>query len=98
VRGNFRREGSSGRAPTGNRRGRKQIAATAALIACALAGVLSLGVSSDATATTPALFHDDFESGGLSNWTASSGLVAQEAHVFRGSWAAEATATGGGIP
>jgi fibronectin type 3 domain-containing protein len=54
--------------------------------------------SNDATATTPTvavLFHDGFESGDLSNWTANSGLVAQQSNVFAGSWAAEATATGG---
>ena len=54
--------------------------------------------SNEATATTPAvavLFHDGFESGDLSNWTSNSGLVAQQSQVFAGSWAAEATATGG---
>jgi chitodextrinase len=56
------------------------------------------GFSNEATATTPAvavLFHDGFETGDLSKWTSNSGLVAQQAHVFAGSWAAEATATGG---
>jgi len=54
--------------------------------------------SNEATATTPTvavLFHDGFESGDLSNWSANSGLVAQQSQVFAGSWAAEATATGG---
>jgi fibronectin type 3 domain-containing protein len=56
------------------------------------------GFSNDATATTPTvavLFHDGFESGDFSNWTTNNGLVAQQAHVFAGSWAAEAVATGG---
>jgi fibronectin type 3 domain-containing protein len=56
--------------------------------------------SNDATATTPTvavLFHDGFESGDLSNWTANSGLFAQQSQVFAGSWAAEATATGGTV-
>jgi fibronectin type 3 domain-containing protein len=56
------------------------------------------GFSNEATATTPAvsvLFHDGFESGDLSHWTLNSGLVAQQANVFAGSWAAEAVATGG---
>src|SRR3954452_6746527 len=54
--------------------------------------------SNDATATTPlvaVLFHDGFESGGLSNWTTNSGLAAQQSQVFAGAWSAEATATGG---
>ena len=86
-------------------RARKKIAALAALVACVLAGVLSLAApetsyseTSHATAATPvaaALFHDDFESGGLTNWTSNTHLVAQHNHVFRGSWAAEGTATGG---
>jgi fibronectin type 3 domain-containing protein len=52
----------------------------------------------DATATTPTvavLFHDGFESGDVSKWTTNNGLAAQQANVFAGSWAAEATATGG---
>jgi hypothetical protein len=91
----------STRAPSRKSRAPKRIAASAVLIASVLAGVLSLVASRDATATatTPTaavLFHDDFESGGFSNWTLNSGLVAQQSHVFRGSWAAEATATAGG--
>jgi hypothetical protein len=74
------------------------------LIACVFAGVLSLAApetsyseTSHATATPigATLFHDDFESGGLSNWTSNTGLVAQQSNVFRGSWAVESTATGG---
>jgi chitodextrinase len=56
------------------------------------------GFSNEATATTPAvavLFHDGFETGDLSKWTTNNGLAAQQAKVFAGSWAAEATATGG---
>ena len=78
------------------------------LSACVLAGVLSLAApqtsyskTAGATASTPiaaTLFHDNFESGNLSNWTSNSGLVAQQAHVFRGSWAAEGTATGAATP
>jgi hypothetical protein len=59
------------------------------------------GLSGDRTATTPiaaTLFHDGFESGDFSNWTSNSGLVAQQTQVFRGSWAAEATATGAATP
>ena len=56
------------------------------------------GFSNEATATTPAvavLFHDGFETGDLSKWTSNSGLLAQQANVFAGSWGAEAVATGG---
>ena len=97
----------STRAPSRRSRAQKHIAASAVLIAGVFACVLSLapangsGFRSDAATTTPlaaVLFHDDFESGGFSNWTLNSGLVAQHSHVFRGSWAAEATATGAAVP
>jgi hypothetical protein len=78
------------------------------LSACVLTGVLSLAAPqasysepAGATAATPiaaTLFHDNFESGNFSNWTSNSGLIAQQAHVFRGSWAAEGTATGAATP
>jgi chitodextrinase len=100
VQGNHLGERNTG-APSRKSRAPKQIAASAVLVACVFASVLSLVASSDATATTPAaavLFHDDFESGGFSNWTLNSGLVAQQSHVFRGSWAAGATATGAAVP
>ena len=53
--------------------------------------------SNSATATTPTvsfLFHDGFESGGMSNWTQSSGLVVQQAEVYAGSRAARGTTNG----
>jgi fibronectin type 3 domain-containing protein len=52
--------------------------------------------SNPAATTTPqnALFSDGFESGNLSQWTNSTGLVAQQQEVFEGSWAARATTTG----
>jgi hypothetical protein len=78
------------------------------LVACVLAGVLTLAApqtsyseTSRATATGPMaapLFHDDFESGGLSKWTSNRGLVAQQSHVFGGAWAAEAKASGAVTP
>lgn len=99
VKARFRGEGRADRARSRTSRTRKQIAASAVLMACVLAGVLSLaapqtspGFSRAATAATPTaatLFHDDFESGNFSNWTSNSGLVTQQSHVFRGSWAAE---------
>src|SRR5919201_1732772 len=76
----------------------KRFAAPTVLVACMLAGALCLvaAQSSRATATTPidTLFHDGFESGDFSNWTSNNGLVTHQSLVFRGSWAAEATATG----
>jgi hypothetical protein len=53
--------------------------------------------SAPATVTTPGtapLFSDDFESGGLSNWTTVSGLTTQQAIVDTGTWAARQTSTG----
>ena len=53
--------------------------------------------SDPASATTPTvsvLFHDGFESGDLSNWTANNGLVAQQSQVFVGAYAAEAISNG----
>lgn len=49
----------------------------------------------DAPPPPPTLFSDGFESGSLSAWTASSGLVPQQAEVATGSWAARGTSTGG---
>jgi hypothetical protein len=55
--------------------------------------------SNQAAATTPAgstlIFSDGFESGGLSKWTTSSGLVVQSAQVYSGTYAARGTASGG---
>jgi plastocyanin len=48
----------------------------------------------DAPPATPPLFQDDFESGDLSNWTASSGLLVQTQEVHDGTYAARATTTG----
>ena len=50
-----------------------------------------------ATATTPAaaapMFTDGFETGDLSGWTSTSGLVVEGSDVRSGSWAAEAAPT-----
>jgi len=40
------------------------------------------------------VFSDGFESGNLSQWTASSGMTVQQPVVYAGSWAARATSTG----
>jgi hypothetical protein len=60
------------------------------------------GQSSPAVVTTPAggggggtpLFSDDFESGNLSKWSGSSGMLVQTAIVSSGTHAARATTTG----
>ncbi len=57
------------------------------------AGNLS-AASTAASATTPAVFAEDFESGGLANWTGGAGLVAQGAHVYSGAWGGEAASDG----
>jgi YD repeat-containing protein len=59
------------------------------------------GPSNSSSATTPTvavLFHDGFESGDVSAWDASSGLVVQSDQVFAGSLAAEANPAGTGTP
>jgi hypothetical protein len=45
-------------------------------------------------AASPALFSDGFESGNLSQWTASTGIAVQQQEVSAGSWAARGTSTG----
>ena len=40
------------------------------------------------------VFSDGFESGNLSQWTASSGISVQQQLTYAGSWAARATSTG----
>ncbi|MEO8284981.1 MAG: hypothetical protein ABI670_00905 [Chloroflexota bacterium] len=46
------------------------------------------------TAIASRLFSDGFESGDLSQWTASSGLVIQQQEVYAGIYAARGTSTG----
>ncbi len=53
--------------------------------------------SAPATVTTPTqgfLFTDGFETGDLSQWTSSTGLIVQQQEVFSGSYAARGTSTG----
>jgi hypothetical protein len=56
--------------------------------------------SGAATVSTPAgavpIFSDGFESGNLSAWTSSGGLVAETTTVHRGAFAAEGNTTNGG--
>jgi chitodextrinase len=53
--------------------------------------------SAPAPITMPpvSLFADGFESGDLSAWTASSGVVTQQAQAYTGAWAAAATSSAG---
>jgi len=57
-----------------------------------LALLLALMVSTAGAAGL--VFSDGFESGNLSQWTASSGMTVQQPVVYAGSWAARATSTG----
>jgi hypothetical protein len=50
--------------------------------------------SNTASAMTPLLFTDDFESGDMSNWTFSTGLSVQSQDVYNGTYAAQASSTG----
>jgi hypothetical protein len=47
-----------------------------------------------AASDTAATFSDGFETGDLSQWTASTGLTVQQQEVFSGAWAARGTTTG----
>ena len=47
-------------------------------------------------AAPPRLFSDGFETGNLSDWTASSAFSAQQQLVFTGAWGGRATSTGPG--
>jgi chitodextrinase len=64
-----------------------------ALAPLALMGIL-LALTVSTAAATDVVFSDGFESGNLSQWTASSGMVVQQQVTYEGSWAARATATG----
>jgi len=54
-----------------------------------------VNVTTPAGSTTTILFSDGFETGNLSKWTSSSGLVAESATVHAGSWAVEGNTTNG---
>jgi hypothetical protein len=51
-------------------------------------------LSDPASATTPLLFTDDFESGDMSNWTFTTGLNVQSQDVYAGTYAAQGISTG----
>jgi acid phosphatase type 7 len=54
----------------------------------------TLAVTPTVITSGTTLFSDDFESGGLSNWTTVSGLVVQNQEVETGSFAARETSSG----
>jgi parallel beta-helix repeat protein len=64
-----------------------------ACLAWVLALLFLLPLSPMASAAS-LVFEDDFETGSLSKWTSSSGLVVQSQQAFSGSWAARARSTG----
>jgi chitodextrinase len=61
-------------------------------VACLAAVLLGLLVSS--AGAVGLVFSDGFESGNLSQWTASSGMTVQQQLTYAGSWAARATSSG----
>ena len=81
-------------------------AGTAVAVALGMVAVLAPGAGREAAAADvpahvatvatapPVLFADGFESGDLSAWTGGGGLVAQQAVVAEGDWAARATMAG----
>jgi hypothetical protein len=62
--------------------------------AVALALSILLPVLAASPAAAAPLFSDGFESGDMSSWTGSTGIVVQQAEVHSGTWAARATSTG----
>jgi chitodextrinase len=74
---------------------RRHWAAAAGFWFLLLAAATGISVIPGAIAAdrTP-VFSDGFESGNLSQWTASSGMTVQQQVTYAGSWAARATSTG----
>ena len=74
---------------------RRHLAAAAGFWVLLLAAAAAISVIPGATASaeTP-VFSDGFESGNLSQWTASSGMTVQRQITYAGSWAARATTSG----
>src|SRR5436190_21184850 len=66
----------------------------AIVFAVSLAAVAASTLALNAAAATPANFSDGFETGNLSQWTKSTGVVDQQQVAYTGAWAARATATG----
>src|SRR2546429_6124272 len=76
-------------------RSRRHRAAAAGFWFLLLAAATGISVIPGATAATDTpVFTDGFESGNLSQWTASSGTTVQQQITHAGSWAARATTVG----
>ena len=73
-------------------RSRRQLAAAAGFWVALLVAAAAISLIPGATAAgDPPVFGDTFESGNLSNWSVSSGMVDQQQVTDDGSWAARAT-------
>jgi chitodextrinase len=64
------------------------------LVAAAAVSAIPGSVRATTSAAPTPVFTDGFESGSLSQWTASSGVSVQQQVTYAGSWAARATSTG----
>src|SRR4051794_12402650 len=64
--------------------------AALAILAVAAASVV-VGLTAGGAGAAGLVFSDGFESGNLTQWTASSGVTVQNSVKYAGSWAARAT-------
>jgi chitodextrinase len=64
------------------------------LLPLAALAALLLALTVSTAGAVGLVFSDGFESGDLSQWTASSGMTVQQQVTYAGSWAARATSTG----
>jgi fibronectin type 3 domain-containing protein len=64
------------------------------LLPAACLAALLFGLLVGSAGAAGLVFSDGFESGNLSQWTASSGMTVQQQVTYAGSWAARAAATG----
>ena len=68
-------------------------AAAIAVLAVAAASIV-VGLTAGRAGAAGLVFTDGFESGNLTQWTASSGVTVQNSVKYAGTWAARATTTG----
>src|SRR5436309_11673618 len=75
-------------------RNRRHVAAAAGFWVLLLAAAVGVtGIPGASAAPQLPVFFDGFESGNMSQWTASSGMTAQRQLVYAGSWAARASSS-----
>jgi chitodextrinase len=75
-------------------RNRRHVAAAAGFWVLLLAAAVGVtGIPGASAAPRLPVFFDGFESGNMSQWTASSGMTAQRQLVYAGSWAARASSS-----